>query len=81
MKKTRQREYGTINDLLHQMVHEGLQRDIVRKYRLRCHAATISSSGVCGRRVELRQKETCLRTPSVTNDETGQWEPISDKLL
>ena len=62
------------------MIHKGLQGDIICEYRLRCHAATIST-GVCGRGVELRQEETRLRTTSIANNETRQWETIGNKVL
>lgn len=69
------------SNLLHQMVHEGLQGDIVCEDGLRCHTPAVTSSGVCGGRVELGQKETCLRTTSIANNETRQWEAISNEFL
>lgn len=69
------------SNLLHQMIHEGLQGDIVCEDGLRCHAPAVTSSGMCGGRVELGQKETCLRTTSIANNETRQWETIGNEFL
>lgn len=69
------------SNLLHQVVHESLQGDIVCEDGLRCHAPAVTSSGVCGGRVELGQKETCLGTTCIANNETGQWETIGNEFL
>lgn len=67
---------------LHQVVHESLQTDIICEDCL-CSLAdtTIGTSGVGGGGVELRQKETCLRSTSIADDETWQGESVLDELL
>lgn len=63
------------------MVHERLQRDIISEDSLRRHASTVTSCRMCSRGVQLGQEETRLRSAGVTNDETRQWETISDQFL
>lgn len=74
-------ELKRIKCLLHQVIHECLQRNIIGEDGLRRHPTAISTSGVCSRWVQLRQKETGLRTASIADNETGQRESIGDKFL
>lgn len=65
------------------MVHEGLKRNVVSEDGLSSLStnSAICSSGVGSRRVELGEQETCLRSASVTNNETWQGKSIGDEIL
>ena len=58
-------------NILHKMVHECLQGNIISEDRLRCHAASVTTGRVSGGWVQLGQKETCLRSASIADNETG----------
>lgn len=66
---------------LHQVVHECLERHVVSEDGLRGGTATVATCGVGGRRVQLGQQETGLRTTGITDDETGQRETVGNKVL
>ena len=70
-------------DILHQMIHKGLQRHVVREDGLRCLGtdAAIGTRSVRRRRVQLGQQETGLRTTGVTNNEPGQRETVRNEVL
>ena len=70
-------------NLLHEVVHERLQRYIVGKNGLSCLRAdaTIGTSSVGGRRVQLGQQETCLGTTSIAHNESGKREAVGNKIL
>jgi len=69
-------------DLLHQMLHEGLQTNIICEDCLGIlWHSTPSGILVCGTWVELAQQETCLRSTSVAHDETRKRESIANKFL
>lgn len=63
------------------MIHERLQRDIISEDSLRRYASTVTSCRMCSRGVQLGQEETRLRSAGVTDDETRQWEAVSDQFL
>lgn len=69
--------------ILHQMVHKGLQGDIVGENRLSCCGSytAVRAGGVSCRWVELRQQKSSLRPASVTDDESRKRESIRDKVL
>jgi hypothetical protein len=73
---------GCLN-LLHQVVHEGLQRHVVCENSLsgRGSYTTIWTSGVCSRWVELGQEESSLRTTSITNNKARKRKAIGDEIL
>jgi hypothetical protein len=72
-----------VADILHQMIHKGLQRHVVREDGLRCLGAdaAISTSSVRRRRVQLGQQETSLRSTGITNNEPGQGETVRNEIL
>lgn len=73
---------STADSKLHQVVHEGLQADIVGEDGLRGLSYTsVTRRGMCRRWVELGEEETCLRTACITDDETWKWESILDEIL
>ena len=59
------------------MIHKRLQRNIISEDNLGCHT-TITSCGVCGGRIHLRQEETRLRAARITDDETWQRKTVSN---
>lgn len=62
------------------MVHERLQRHIIREdglCRLRTNTA-IRPSRVRSRGIELREEEASLRAAGVADNETWQWETVSE---
>jgi hypothetical protein len=68
-----------------QMFHEYLQADIIRKDGLprpstRCGAIHRRRHVRC-RRVEFRQKETCLTPTLIANNVPGNGEPVNKKIL
>lgn len=68
-----------LNNLLHQVIHEGLQRHVIRENCLGALGwCTVGSCGVRGRRIQLGQQETGLGTACVTNDETRKRETVRD---
>jgi hypothetical protein len=68
-------------DLLHEVVHESLQRDVVGENSLRRHASTVASCCMCRGRVELGQEEARLGPTGITDDEPGQWEAFRNEFL
>lgn len=67
---------------LHQVVHKGLQADVVGENGLCGLAdAAVCARRVRGRGVELGEEETCLRTTGVADNETRQREAILDEFL
>ena len=70
-------------DLLHEVVHECLQGNIISENGLcvRCSNTAIAASCVGCRWVELRQQESSLGSTSITNDESRQWEAVGDEFL
>lgn len=57
---------------LHQMLHKRLQTDIVGEDCLRvlAHTTVCAAGRVRGRRVKLREQETCLGTARITDDKS-----------
>lgn len=70
-------------NLLHEMVHKGLQRHVVSEDGLRRLSTdtAVRSGGVCSGGVQLREQETSLRSASVTDNEARQRETVRDEIL
>lgn len=70
-------------DLLHKVVHECLQGNIISEngLRVRCSNAAIAASCVGCRWVELRQQESSLGPTGITDDESRQRKAVGDEFL
>jgi hypothetical protein len=79
----RRNETSLWYDLLHQMVHEGLERDIISEDGLRIGGTNTTIGACCmGRRwIELRQEKSGLRPSRIANNEAWEREPVCDKIL
>lgn len=67
---------------LHQMIHESLQANIIRKDRLRSLAyAAITARGMCGRWIEFGKEETSLGSTGIADDEPREWESVLNEFL
>jgi hypothetical protein len=71
------------SNLLHQVVHEGLQRYVVCENCLSSGGSytTIWASGVCSRWVELGQEESSLRTTGIANNKSRKRKAVSEEIL
>lgn len=70
-------------NLLHEMVHERLQRHVIGKDGL-CRLSTntaVCSGRVGGGGVQLGEQETSLRPACVADNETWERETVRDQIL
>ena len=73
---------GAADSQLHQVIHEGLQADVVGEDRLSgLSDAAVAAARVRCAGVELGEEETGLRAASVADDESGQGEAVLDEVL
>lgn len=71
------------NSKFHQVIHERLQRHIIRKYRLRglLHAPIPRTGRMSRTRIQFREQKPRLRSTSITHDEAREREAVLDEFL